>query len=146
MIFINVLHAKNFSDLNIRFRELNKTIDKIEENQNFNFIQGAHNKIEYQLTPNGVNIMTATDYGLFNGPSMQPSIFDGNTLIEELYDGRKLEEGQLVRFLRDDDTAVIHRVRADYGNTVSVQGDSLKEREIISKNQITHVVIGVLYT
>ena len=67
-------------------------------------------------------------------------------LIEKKYNQEALVEGQIIRFLREDGTAVVHRVRADYGDTVYVQGDSLKEGEIITKEQITHLVLGVLYT
>jgi len=78
---------------------------------------------------------------------MQPAIFDQNTLIERKYDGTsRLTEGQIVRYLRKDGTAVIHRIRADYGVEVYVQGDSLKDGEIIEKARISHIIIGVLFT
>jgi len=145
-LFLNIYYATNFNILDKRFITLNNTLAKVEDNQNFNFIQGAHNDIQYQLMPNGFIILTADDYGMFNGPSMQPTIYDGNLLIEKKYNNEQLQEGQIIRFLRDDGTAVIHRVRADYGNKVFVQGDSLKDGEIINKDQITHIVIGILFT
>ncbi len=145
-LFLNIYYATNFNILDKRFIALNNTLAKVEDNQNFNFIQGAHNDIQYQLMPNGFIILTADDYGMFNGPSMQPTIYDGNLLIEKKYNNEQLQEGQIIRFLRDDGTAVIHRVRADYGNKVFVQGDSLKDGEIINKDQITHIVIGILFT
>lgn len=146
LIILNLYYAKNFSVLNEKFNYINSTLSKIESNQNFNFIEGSHHELEYYLTTQGFYVL-ANDYGIFNGPSMQPSIFDGNTLIEKKYDGNStLKSGSIIRFVRDNGQAVIHRVRADYGNKVYVQGDSLKEGEIIDKNQITHVVIGVLYT
>ncbi len=145
-LFINIYYATNFKVLDNRFIELNQTLSKVEDNQNFNFIQGAHNEIEYYLTPAGFFIATSDDFGLFNGPSMQPTIYDGNLLIEARYNKQELKEGHIIRFMRDDGTAVIHRVRADYGDRVYVQGDSLKDGEIINKDQITHLVIGVLFT
>ena len=145
-LFLNIYYATNFKVLDDRFISLNKTLAEVEDNQNFNFIQGAHQDIEYQLTPNGFFIMTADDYGLFNGPSMQPTIYDGNLLVEKKYNNEQLQEGQIIRFMRSDGTAVIHRVRADYGERVYVQGDSLKDGEIINKDQITHLVIGILFT
>ena len=145
-LFLNIYYATNFKVLDDRFISLNKTLAEVEDNQNFNFIQGAHQDIEYQLTPNGFFIMTADDYGLFNGPSMQPTIYDGNLLVEKKYNNEQLTEGQIIRFMRNDGTAVIHRVRADYGDKVFVQGHSLKDGEIINKDQITHLVIGILFT
>jgi hypothetical protein len=142
----NIILGQNFILLNKKYEDINATLTKIESNQNFNFIQGAHKDIEYQLSPQGFYVL-ANDYGVFNGPSMQPSIFDGNTLIEKRYDGTsKVEEGQIVRYIREDNTPVVHRIRADYGKTVFVQGDSLKDGEIIEKSKITHIIVGVLFT
>jgi len=145
-IFLNIYYATNFKILEKRFLQVNETLGKVEENQNFNFIQGSHHDLTYSLSDFGMLINSADDYGLFNGPSMQPVIFDQNILIEQKYNGQELEEGMIIRFLRDNNQAVIHRVRADYGDRVYVQGDALKEGEIISKDQITHIVIGVLFT
>ncbi len=145
-IILNIIFAQNFILLDKKYTDINNTLAKIEDNQNFNFVEGAHYTLEYMLTPQGFYVL-ANDYGVFNGPSMQPSIFDGNTMIEKKYDGKeRLEAGQIVRFLRKDGQAVIHRVRADYGSTVYVQGDSLKEGEIIEKERITHLVVGILFT
>lgn len=144
-ISLNVYYAKNFKTMQDTYMELNKTLAKVESNQNFNFIQGSHNTLDYFLTAQGFIVTTADDYGTFSGPSMQPSIFDSNILIEKKYHNETLQEGSIIRFMRGNE-AVIHRVRADYGSTVFVQGDSLKEGEIISKDKITHIVIGVLYT
>jgi hypothetical protein len=138
LTFINIYYATNFRIVEERFLSVNESLS-------FNFIQGTHSKIEYALTEHGFLVRSADNYGVFNGPSMQPTIFDQNIIIEKQYDGSALEEGQVVRFMRGS-TAVVHRVRADYGDTVYVQGDSLKDGEIISKSQITHVIIGVLFT
>ena len=145
-LFINIYYATNFKVLDNRFIELNQTLSKVEDNQNFNFLQGSHHDLEYTMTPTGFFIMSSDDFGLFNGPSMQPTIYDGNLLIEKRYNDEQLKEGHIIRFMRNDGIAVIHRVRADYGERVYVQGDSLKEGEIINKDQITHLVIGVLFT
>jgi len=145
-LFINVYYATNFKSLDGRFNYLNKTLTKVEDNQNFNFLQGSHHDLDYTMTPTGFFIISANDYGLFNGPSMQPAIYDGNLLIETKYRDQELKEGHIIRFMRNDGTAVIHRVRADYGDKVFVQGDSLKDGEIVDKDRITHIIIGVLYT
>jgi hypothetical protein len=145
-ITLNLIYAYNFVELHKKYLNVTDRLDKIEGNQNFNFIQASHTLVDYQLTPQGFYVV-ANDFGVLNGPSMQPTIFDGNTLIEKRYDGSsKLNEGQIIRYIREDGAAVVHRVRADYGETVFVQGDSLKQGEIINKNKITHVVVGVLFT
>jgi hypothetical protein len=146
LIALNLIYSQNFNMLNQKYLQINDTLTKIESNQDFNFLQGSHDAMEYQLTPQGFYV-AANDYGKFSGPSMQPSIFDGNTLIEKKYNGKDpLAEGQIIRFIRKDGQAVIHRIRADYGETVFVQGDSLKEGEIIEKARITHIIVGVLFT
>ena len=127
-------------------QQLIERVDAMEENQNFNFLQAPHHELEYQLTTQGFFIDSADDIGQFNGPSMQPTLFDGHLLIEKSYNGSSLEEGSIIRFIRQDGTAVIHRVRADYGDELFVQGDSLKDGEIIQKDQVTHIIIGVLFT
>jgi hypothetical protein len=145
-VILNVIYALNFVELHKKYLDVNASLAKVESNQNFNFIQASHNNVEFQLTPQGFYIV-ANDYGVFNGPSMQPSIFDGNTLIEKRYDGSsKLSAGQIIRYIREDGAAVVHRVRADYGDKVFVQGDSLKEGEIIEKGKITHIIVGILFT
>ena len=145
LLGLNVYYAQNFKIMNNQYQRIEEKVTEIESNQVFNFIQGAHYDLVYQLTPTGL-FVNANDYGMFNGPSMQPAIFDSNTLIEQTFNNSQLEEGQIIRFMRDNGTAVIHRVRADYGDTVYVQGDSLKEGEIIRKDQITHIIIGILFT
>lgn len=145
-ITLNLIYAYNFVELHKRYLDVNASLAKVESNQNFNFIQASHTFVDYKLTPQGFYVV-ANDFGVLNGPSMQPTIFDGNTLIEKRYDGSsKLNEGQIIRFIREDGAAVVHRVRADYGETVFAQGDSLKQGEIITKNKITHVIVGVLFT
>ena len=138
-LFLNIYYATNFKIINERLTE-------IENNQDFNFIQSPHNELEFDLTEHGFLIRSADNYGVLTGPSMQPTIFDQNTIIEKSYNQEPLVEGQVIRFTRANGQAVIHRVRADYGNKVFVQGDSLKEGEMINKDQITHIVIGVLFT
>ena len=145
-IIINIIFGQNFVLLNQKMQRMEQTLVKIEDNQNNNFVQGAHQDIEFQLTSQGFFIPGVNDYGLFNGPSMQPAVFDGNTLIQIKYEGGDLLEGQIIRFLREDGQAVIHRVRADYGSTIFVQGDSLNEGEIIIKDRVTHIIVGVLFT
>jgi hypothetical protein len=144
-VALNIYYSQNFKDLEERYLSVNETLAKVESNQNYNFIQGAHNEIEYLLTPQGFTVVSANDFGVFNGPSMQPSIYDRNLLIERKYANETLEEGQIIRFMRNGE-AVIHRVRADYGDKVFVQGDSLKEGEMIAKDRVTHIIIGVLFS
>jgi len=80
-VFLNVYYSTNFRIMENRYISLNETLAKVEENQNFNFIQGSHSSESYALTDQGFVISSADNYGEFNGPSMQPSIFDQNIII-----------------------------------------------------------------
>jgi len=145
-IMMNIILSQNFVLMNRKMLSINKTLTVIEDNQNFNFIQSPHYDLDYKLQPTGFIIGFVDDYGKFNGPSMQPVIFDGNLVIEKRYNNENLDAGQIIRYVRNDGTPVIHRVRADYGDSIYVQGDSEKKGEIIKKDQVTHIVIGVLFT
>lgn len=100
-----------------------------------------------------------TTLGEFTGNSMQPTIFEGNTLIVMglfLYDS--VEPGQIIRYRESgcfdinanydaDEVFIVHRVVATYvNNTVVMRGDNNVEEEVIKRCQISHIVIGILYT
>lgn len=122
---------------------MNTTLDKIS----MNHIQAAHYQLDYMLTTEGFFIRSVNDFGNFDGPSMQPAIFDDNTLLQIKYNENvTLDAGQIIRYINEDGIAVIHRIRAVYQNSVFVQGDNLKEGEIVGKDRITHVIVGVLFT
>jgi len=86
------------------------------------------------------------EWGKLYGFSMQPTIFDGYTVIEKEYNNQTLHEGMIIRFI-DNGKPIIHRIRGIYPDFVVTQGDSLpNEYEYINKSQITHIVVGVLFT
>ncbi len=122
---------------------MEEKLDSLEKSRNN--IQASHQEIGYVLGQ-GVFTVDADDFGKLTGASMQPAIFDGNTLIEMRYSNQTIVPGHVVRYIDAAGTPVIHRVRAVYEGTLHVQGDSMGEGEIIEKSQITHVVLGVLYT
>ncbi len=80
------------------------------------------------------------------GPSMEPTIFPGNTvLLRPLAENAPLEEGQIVRFTLGNRTYV-HRIVAVYDDEVITKGDNSLTTETVARQDITHVVVGVLYT
>jgi hypothetical protein len=146
-ILLNVYYATNLNKLDETFSEISKNLSVIEQNQNFNFIQGPHIDIDYALTEHGFLIRSSDDFGLFNGPSMQPVIFDQNVVIQKkISSDYVIKEGDIVRFKRPNGQGVVHRVRANYGDTLYIQGDSDKTGEIIDKSQVSHIILGVIYT
>lgn len=105
------------------------------------------------------------------GHSMQPTFFEGNTMIGIPIKKYPLDikTGDILRFYRTEDSscpnisdssdsqlggtlvnnslAVIHRVAAYYDDeSIIMQGDNLYEQEVIKKCQVTDIVIGILFT
>ncbi|MFH0874691.1 MAG: S24/S26 family peptidase [archaeon] len=147
MIGTVVFFGLSFNSMKDEIKGINSNISMIEKKIDLpNFIQGHHASITYHLSPTGFIVGGADDYGKLSGSSMQPSIFDGNTLIEVKYVNQTLLPGQIIRFTDQKGVAVIHRIRAVYEDTAYVQGDNLAEGEIVSKSAITHIVQGVIFT
>lgn len=139
LLYNHVTMAKMQNTVN----NVSQLLDKF----NYNYIQAPHYQLDYMLTNEGFFIRSVNDYGGLNGPSMNPAIFDGNTLLQMKFSlNMTLKPGQIIRYLGTDGTAVIHRVRAVYEDRVFVQGDNMEEGELVSKTSITHVIVGVLFT
>lgn len=126
-----------------------------------NNIQGNHNDLDY-LTTIGLLMKKGIidEYGNFTGNSMQPTIYEGNIVLEKKYNETiPLHEGDIIRFIpyttqypnctnikNTTQQATIHRIKAVYDTYIITQGDNNNFDETIHKCQITHKIIGVLYT
>lgn len=143
-----------------------------------NNIQATHTitKQPYVLPSrnDGMGCFAFDDWGELFGSSMQPTFFEGNTVLEKkLTPEMKIKTGDILRFYRFSDTypdcasiqqaqgtnnslggawinnsmAVIHRVNAIYDDSsIIMQGDNLNEQEVIERCQVTHIVVGILFT
>jgi hypothetical protein len=124
-------------------------------------IQSSHAlKRNFTITNTQFCINNVDDWGDLYGNSMQPTFFEGNTVIVKNYTNTtKIKSGDIIRFYRYNDQysdcnkikentemAVIHRVVAKYDNKILVQGDNLNEVETIDDCQVTHIILGILYT
>jgi hypothetical protein len=88
------------------------------------------------------------EYGNLWGASMEPTFWDGNTAIMIPYNKNKynLTPGEIIRYY-EDNNAVIHRITAIYPDGIMVDGDNmLVSTPPIQKNQITHIIIGIIFT
>ncbi len=109
-------------------------------------IQPTHIAVQAQETEEGIILEENLVLRGLQGPSMEPSIFPGNTLLlRPVTDKTAIREGHIVRFNYGDETYV-HRVLAAYENRIITQGDNSLTQESISREDITHIVVGVLYT
>ena len=119
-----------------------------ENNHNNNNIQAPHNEIEYYATDNAIIIKNVKDIGKLFGHSMQPSIFDGNTMIGVPYNNQKLKEGMIIRY-KENDNYVIHRIKGEYQKWgyVITQGDNNNyEDNFVYLDQISDIIVGVIFT
>lgn len=128
----------------------NKLGPALEEFQRWSqargLIQPAHVKVEVSSDDGTVVLPGNLSWSGLRGPSMEPTIFPGNTLLLRQYaPDTQLEEGQIIRFTNGNRTYV-HRILAVYEDKVITQGDNSDRTESISPEDITHVVVGVLYT
>lgn len=130
----------------------NETLICEEVNISFmpNNIQSAHNDIDFELnsTDNTLIIYDVDDWGTIYGFSMTPTIFDDNVVIDKEYNnGDELIEGMIIRFKNKDGDYTIHRIKGVYEDYVVTQGDANEGDDgRIDNNDITHIIIGVLFT
>ena len=112
-----------------------------------NYIQAPYADPKYQSSKDSVTV-DVSSVSFPEGKSMQPTIFSGNMALLQRYDGEEIEEGQILRYTKGD-SAAIHRVQANYldtGGYLLMRGDNNRFSERIEKSQITHRVVGILYT
>lgn len=113
-----------------------------------NYIQNPETNVGYQKRSDSVEIEIDA-VSKPEGMSMRPSIFSGNTLLLEEYNGETLKAGQIIRYSSSDGGHIVHRIRASYIETkgyLLVKGDNTDTQERVEKEDVTHLVYGVLYT
>lgn len=102
------------------------------------------------------------DWGDFSGNSMQPTLFEGNIVLSNLItDDTVLKPGMIIRYTTLNKTGcepiqnsqlidvpyIIHRIVSVHNdNTIITGGDNNNFVEKIKRCQITHVIVGVVYT
>ena len=112
-----------------------------------NYIQAAYTDIDYDTHQGSIRV-DASAVSKPEGKSMRPTIFSGNTVLMEEYKGGPISEGDILRYSTDSGS-VIHRVQGNYLNTgdyLLMKGDNNEYSSQIQRSQITHKVVGILYT
>jgi hypothetical protein len=136
-----------------------------------NNIQAAHTYTGQISNRDTLACIKADDYGELWGSSMQPTFFEGNTVLLKNYTTTtKLRTGDIIRYYRfsevypncstipgglnnslggayvNNSMAVIHRINAIYDDIIITQGDNLNEQEVIQRCQITDILVAIIYT
>ena len=146
---IDSLQVQQDSQVNIDFNSsmlpdgINNTV-KVEQ-PNFNYIQPAHHKVDYEWSDQGVEIKDIDRIINIHGSSMRPTMFTGHKLLAVDYRNQTLEEGDIVY----TESNFVHRIEGNYMATDDkyyTRGDNTQEGEWTKPSEIKSIVVGVLYT
>lgn len=121
-------------------RETTQYVDKEDSSP-------IHNDVEFNLSGDELEVEDVDSYGEIYGSSMEPTLFNENTVIVREYTTQDIDQGDIVRY-SDEDNYVIHRVTGDYEDEgyVMTKGDNNVGSEKVLVEDIEHIIVGVLYT
>ena len=80
------------------------------------------------------------------GSSMNPMLFEGNTVCFKEYRGEILKQGNIVRYNDSKGKDLIHRIVAVQQDELIIKGDNNKMEEEINYSQVKGILAMVLYT
>lgn len=136
---------------NLSCPEPERNVQMVSTNQRSqetdNYIQAPYTDVGFDIEEEGIKV-DISDTSRPEGKSMRPTIFSGNTVLMKEYEGGPISEGEILRYSTDSGD-IIHRVQANYldtGDYILMKGDNNEHASRIEKSQITHRVVGVLYT
>ncbi|WP_414837327.1 hypothetical protein ACK3SF_03610 [Candidatus Nanosalina sp. VS9-1] len=112
-----------------------------------NYIQASYTDVDYSVG-DGEASVEVDAVAQPEGKSMRPTIFSGNTVLLQAYEGGEITEGEILRY-ETGDGYVIHRVQANYLETsdyLLMRGDNNEHSSRINVDQVTHRAVGILYT
>jgi hypothetical protein len=159
MVFIIFTAVLLYRDKTIKCSMNDSVKNNIQASHFYNDSIYTYNEFNYTLL--GV---TADEDGKLWGSSMQPTFFEGNTVLLQNYTNNTIiRTGDMVRYFRfskkypncsvirdklleNDSLAVIHRINAIYDDEILMQGDNTNTLERIDRCQITQVVVGIIFT
>lgn len=119
-----------------------------------NYIQANYHENLQISVNNGAAIIQGVDTtGKIRGFSMRPTMFTGHTMLLKEYNREmELEEGMIVRFEHTEDDYWIHRIEGNYlydggeKGYLFTRGDNRGSGEKVYPENITHTVVGTVYT
>ncbi len=108
-----------------------------------NFIQAHHTDIDYKDNNNRLIINDVYCHNV-EGSSMNPTLFEGNTICFRKYNGEELKQGNIIHF-ETNKTRGAHRIMAVENDKIVVRGDNNKYDEIINKSDVKGILVLALY-
>jgi len=118
-----------------------------------NYIQASHTDVKYYeavspLTGEGnICIKNVKDQRVV-GSSMQPTTYTGNTILVKNFTSiYELKEGMIITYVDDKEGVMAHRVKGVYPpDYVITQGDASNYWQRVNYDNITGIVVGLLFT
>ncbi len=107
------------------------------------FIQAHHTDVSYTYEDNKIIINDVYCYNV-EGSSMNPTLFEGNTICFKEYNGEKLKQGNIIHF-EANETRGVHRIIAVESDKIVVRGDNNKYDEIINHSEVKGILVLALY-
>lgn len=108
------------------------------------FIQAHHYDFNYSIEGSDIAIKDVYCYNMI-GSSMNPTLFEGNTVCFNEYIGQKLRQGNIIHYSLNGE-AKIHRIIAIQDNLIIVKGDNARFEEEINYTDVRGILVMVLYT
>lgn len=129
--------------------EVDELKDELGIEENNNNIQSTGRDIGYRESGSRVTVSDIDMVNSVSGKSMQPRFFTDHTLLyREVDSPEELEEGDVVRFYVEDEGYYVHTIEGMYleNGFAYTRGDNNPDGEVTDFEDISHVVVGVLYT
>ena len=109
-----------------------------------NFIQAHHADFDYSIEGSNIGIRDVYCHNM-KGSSMNPTLFEGNTICFKEYKGQKLRQGNIIHYSLNV-KEIIHRIIAIQDNLIIVKGDNARFGEEINYTDVRGILVMVLYT
>ena len=107
------------------------------------FIQAHHYDFNYSIEGSDIAIKDVYCHNM-KGSSMNPALFEGNTICFKEYKDQELRQGNIIYYSLNGEEN-IHRIIALQDNLI-VKGDNNKFQEEINYTDVKGILAMVLYT
>lgn len=127
-------------------RERNITVNNTYYYDNLNF-QKFNKKINYTLDNSVLKIKGVDFCDRLFGRSMQPAMWDGNTICFEKYEDQELSQGDIIKYEKNGNN-LIHVITGEYEKWgyYLARGYSTQEYDKVEASDIKGVALATFYS